>query len=308
MHPMIFVSIASYRDPELLATVEDCLGRAAHPAGLHVAVLEQSPQATPIPDALVARAGRFSYLHLDHRYSRGPCWARSMIGTYLREEPFFLQIDAHMRFDDGWDRTLLQAMQSLPSDNPRAIISSYPCAFALEQGRAIKQPMPGHALVLRPVPGAVLAPESPVLSFHAIPTRSAQPLRGHHVGAGCLFARSSLLAEVPIDPWLYFHGEEQNLAVRAWTHGWDIWHPPDLPVYHLYGRQEARPVHWEESEDRDRPVRWWQLHQQAEQRMAALLFEQADLGVYGLGQARSLGHYAASSGIDYPRRTLQATP
>jgi hypothetical protein len=39
--------------------------------------------------------------------------------------------------------------------------------------------------------------------------------------------------------------------------------------------------------------------------MAALLFEQADLGVYGLGQARSLDDYASAFGIDYGKRALR---
>jgi hypothetical protein len=314
--PRIFVSVAAYRDPDLSATLQDAVEQAECPEALHLGVLEQSETPTTLPEVVHARAGQVTYLHLHHRFSRGPCWARALIASALRQETHFLQIDSHTRFDPGWDRTLLDTCEALAREHaqPKVILSTYPCAFELQespgpgQGQAVRKPMPGLALVLRPRPDATLAGTSPVLPFHAVPTPSEVALPGHHVGAGCLFAPARLLQEVPLDPWLYFHGEEQNLAVRAWTHGWDIWHPPDLPVYHLYGRQEARPVHWEESEDRDRPVKWWQLHQQAEQRMAALLFEQADLGVYGLGQARSLGHYAASSGIDYPRRTLQATP
>jgi hypothetical protein len=307
VHPRIFVSIAAYRDPDLLSTIEDALSQAEHPGALHLGVLEQSETPSTLPEAVHARAGQVSYLHLHHRFSRGPCWSRALIASAIRSETYFLQIDSHTRFDPGWDAFLVNTLEALAQEhtNPRVILSTYPCAFELQEGLAFRKPMPGHALVLRPRPEAVLTGTSPVMHFHAIPTASKVALPGHHVGAGCLFAPARLLQEVPLDPWLYFHGEEQNLAVRAWTHGWDIWHPPDLPVYHLYGRQEARPVHWEESEDRDRPVKWWQLQQQAEQRMAALLFEQADLGVYGLGQARSLDDYASAFGIDYGRRALR---
>lgn len=313
--PRIFVSVAAYRDPDLSATLQDAVEQAECPEALHLGVLEQSETPTTLPEVVHARAGQVTYLHLHHRFSRGPCWARALIASGIRQETHFLQIDSHTRFDPGWDRTLLDTCEALAREHaqPKVILSTYPCAFELQespgpdqgQGQAVRKPMPGLALVLRPRPDATLAGTSPVLPFHAVPTPSAVALPGHHVGAGCLFAPARLLQEVPLDPWLYFHGEEQNLAVRAWTHGWDIWHPPDLPVYHLYGRQEARPVHWEESEDRDRPVRWWQLHQQAEQRMAALLFEQADLGVYGLGQARSLDDYASAFGIDYGKRALR---
>ena len=304
--PRLFVSIAAYRDPDLGATLQDALDQAAHPEALHLGVLEQSPTPTALAPSVRERAGQITYLHLHHSYSRGPCWARAMIATAVRQETHFLQIDSHTRFDPGWDLTLLQTCEALAqaSAQPKLILSTYPCAFEISDGQAVRKPMPGHALVLRPQAEATLSGPSPVLPFHAMPTPSPVPLAGCHVGAGCLFAPTRLLQEVPLDPWLYFHGEEQNLAVRAWTHGWDIWHPPDLPVYHLYGRQEARPVHWDEADDRDRSVKWWQWHQQAEQRMAELLFEQAELGAYGLGTQRSLDDYAAAFGIDYRNRRI----
>jgi len=303
---MIFVSIASYRDPDLVSTIEDCLRRARHPDQLHLAVLEQNSVPSDIPKALTGRAGRFSYLHLDHRYSRGPCWARSMIGTYLRDEEFFFQIDAHMRFDDGWDDLLVQAHRQVSSHNPRAIISSYPCAFDLQEGVVCKRKMPGMALVLKPRPEASLGETTPVLAYHAVPTPAAAPMPGFHVGAGCLFANASLLQQVPIDPWLYFHGEEQDLAVRAWTHGWDIWHMPDMPIYHLYHSGGGRPVHWDAADDAEREFRWWELDRQAARRLSSLFYEGADLGVYGLGSVRSMDEFAAASGVDYRRRQIRS--
>jgi hypothetical protein len=306
--PKIFVSIAAYRDPDLLPTLQDALDQAQHPKALHLGVLEQSEAPTKLPPDLHQRAGQLSYLHLHHRFSRGPCWARALIATSLRDEEYFLQIDSHTRFDKGWDEAFISAYEAVEGRQPKAILSTYPCAFEVEGDVAVKKPMPGQALVLRPRSDASLQGASPVLSFHAIPTPATAALPGFHVGAGCLFAPARLLQEVPLDPWLYFHGEEQNLAVRAWTHGWDIWHPPDLPIYHLYGRRDDRPVHWEEEEDRDRPVKWWQLHAQAEQRMAALLFERHDLKAYGLGTARSLEAYASASGIDYCQRRVSDIP
>jgi hypothetical protein len=303
---MIFVSIVSYRDSDLVSTIEDCLRRAWLPDQLHLAVLEQNSEPSDIPKALIGRAGRFSYLHLDHRYSRGPCWARSMIGTYLRDEEFFFQIDAHMRFDDGWDDLLVQAHRRVSARNPRAIISSYPCAFEQQGGVVSKRKMPGMALVLKPRPEASLGETTPVLAYHAIPTPVAGPIPGFHVGAGCLFANASLLQQVPIDPWLYFHGEEQDIAVRAWTHGWDIWHMPDMPIYHLYHSGGGRPVHWDAGDDAEREFRWWELDRQAAKRLSSLLYVGADLGVYGLGSVRSLDEFAAASGVDYLRRQIRS--
>jgi hypothetical protein len=300
----IFVSVAAYRDAELWPTLADCIEQAARPGRLHIGILEQSAEPSASDPRVAEAVGRLTYAHLHHRYSRGPCWARATIAGFMDEEAYALQIDSHMRFDPGWDERLTDALEAVSGGNSRAILSTYPCAFELVDGRVLKRPMPGQALVLAPTPSAAFAPDSPVLPFRAVPTPTALPLPGHHVGAGCLFSRASLLQEVPIDPWLYFHGEEQNLAVRAWTHGWDIWHIPDMPIYHLYHAGGGRPVHWDADDDAARGTRWWALDGLAKARMRALLFERRHLGAYGLGRSRTLQDFCEASGIDYIHRRL----
>jgi len=301
----IFISIAAYRDVELWATIENAVATARLPERLHFAVLDQAE--TPATAELQAKAApaRLTYVHLQHQFSRGPCWARSLIASLRGSEPYFFQIDSHMQFDDAWDDYFITWHRHLAITADKPIISTYPCAFERgEAGEVIKRPMEGHVLELRPKGEASLAGDSPVMGFVAIPRRSDAPLPGYHIGAGCVFTSAKLLQQVPIDPLLYFHGEEQNWAVRAWTHGWNIWHTPNLPVYHLYHSGQGRPVHWAEGDDSARKVRWWSLNNQSTERMRSLLFEQRDLGAFGLGQARNLVEYAVASGIDYPGRVL----
>lgn len=302
----IFLSVAAYRDEDLWPTLEDCVASARHPERLHIAVLDQSASPAEEPSSLRDRIGHLSYLHLHHRYSRGPCWARHVITTYLRDEHYFLQIDSHMRFDEHWDDLLKQRLQEVSVENDRSILSTYPCAFDILEGKVVKRPLPGHVLALRTRPDAQLSEESPVLPFHAVPTVCNSALPGFHVGAGCLFSTARLIREVPIDPWLYFHGEEQNLAVRAWTHGWDIWHSADMPIYHRYHKGGERPVHWDSHDEQLRAIKWSTLNQQANERMRKLLYEGADLGAYGLGNKRSLEDFRSFSGIDYQNRSIHS--
>jgi hypothetical protein len=139
---------------------------------------------------------------------------------------------------------------------------------------------------------------------------SSEPVPGFHLGAGCLFAPGDIVDALPYDPQLYFHGEEQALALRAWTQGWDIFHIPGMPVYHLYHQAGAapRPLHWSPDIDGQRAVRAEALTAAANRRLARLLWpadgQAAELGVYGLGTRRTLADYSAFSGIDYAARQI----
>ncbi|MFM9880687.1 MAG: GlcNAc-transferase family protein [Burkholderiaceae bacterium] len=322
----MFISVAAYCDPLLGLTLQRALAQAKWPEHLHFGVIDQSPAAAALPNLPVARQlspARLSCITIEPLQARGPCWARALAMSLYEGEDWFFQIDSHMDFDLHWDETLVcQAQQLLGQrTGPAAagggiVISSYPDAFVLEGG--VPQHGPTEAgKVLRHLvkPGQQFSGDHLVLTFEACPVASATALPGFHLGAGCLFAPGALVGRFPYDPYLYFHGEEQALAARLFSHGWDIFHMPGLPIYHLYRTPEvaadpalARPLHWDASEDAQRAMRWWQLEQRARHRVSALLLSGTDpaWGVYGLGRVRSMADYAAFSGIDYAARRLAA--
>lgn len=303
----IFLSIASYSDPMLRFTLERALATAQDPAGLHFGVVEQSPAEWPRLAPPAGAAARLSLVRIAPLDARGPCWARAIAMSLYDGEDWFFQIDSHMDFDPGWDQALVAQASALLPGRRGVVLTSYPNAFVLEDGQ------PVHRHTTRGVLAHVLKGEAvfetghPVLGFAAHPVDTATPLPGSHLGAGCLFAPGRLVQAFPYDPYLYFHGEEQALALRLYTHGWDIFHPPGLPVYHLYNNAEAnappRAMHWDAAQDGQRSVTWWTLEQRSRQRLADLVAGQ-DLGVYGLGSVRTLADYAAFSGIDYAARTI----
>lgn len=300
----IFISIAAYRDPLLWQTVREALATAAAPEALRFGIIEQSEHPTPA-DALPAR-GQVQLVQMDPRHSRGPCWARALALSLYAGEDHVLQIDAHTVFDPGWDRTLIDALESLASArHPKPIITTYPCPFEMGDRGPERKPAAGHALVLGPRPDAEMTAESPAFGFVATPVPTRTPVPGFHLGGGFVFARGTLFLEVPYDPVVYFLGEEQSLAVRAWTHGWDIFHIPDAPIYHLYHSATRRPLHWDVEDDQTRQLRWWDLENRSKARLRALLYDRQTLGAYGLGRQRSLAEFADFSGIDYAARRIR---
>lgn len=307
----IFISIASYCDPVLPFTLQRAVQQARRPDHLHFAVIDQSPPGQPPLDEAALAPARLSLVHIDPLQARGPCWARALAMSLYAGEDWFFQIDSHMDFDPGWDECLIEQARALQAVQADFVISSYPNAFELLDGQPVRKAATTRVLAHVVKPGAQFAASHPVLGFEAHPFDSDVPVQGFHVGAGCLFAPGSFVERFPYDPYLYFHGEEQALAARLYTHGWDIFHMPGLPLAHLYRSAGSpayeRPLHWDPAHDQLRKQAWWTLEQRSQARVAALVGQQADLGVYGLGKVRSLADYAHFCGIDYTARTLSPT-
>lgn len=305
----IFLSIASYCDPLLQFTIGRALATARHPERLHLGIVDQSPVQMPRMQAGPDAPFRVSYVRIDALDARGPCWARALAMSLYDGEDWFFQIDSHTSFDPGWDERLVAQAQALLPGRAGVVLSAYPSPFVISQDRAVHKPTTDKVLSHVVKPGQVFEAGHPVLGFEAHPVDSDVPVAGFHVGAGCLFAPGRIAQELPYDPHLYFHGEEQAYALRLFTHGWDIFHVPGLPVYHLYNHPDsgapARPMHWDAGHDKLRGVTWWEREQRSRRRLADLVGGEP-LGVYGLGSRRSVADYADFSGIDYAARSIAA--
>ena len=188
----IFVSIASYRDPVLWETVADCMRQAADPKSVTIAVVDQSDVAVAPAD--LPFGDQVRYIHLDYRYSRGPCWARSLALTLYGGEQHVLQIDSHTVFDAGWDVKLVDELAQLKRLSAKPVISTYPCPFERGPDGPVKRPSPGHALVLQPRRDSVMSDDNPGFGFEANPVKNhaaaggLPPGRGLHLFVRALFS------------------------------------------------------------------------------------------------------------------------
>jgi hypothetical protein len=301
----IFISIASYCDPILRYTLDRALAQARHPDALHFGIVDQRPVEMP-RFVLQGVGARMSYVRIDPLDARGPCWARAIAMSLYDGEDWFFQIDSHMDFDEGWDAKLVAQAEALMPGRRGVALSAYPHPFDLVDGKATYNPTTSGVLAQVVKPKEVFHEDHHVLGFEAHPVDTKEALPGFHVGAGCLFTNGSFALEMPYDPWLYFHGEEQAVALRLFTHGWDVFHMSGLPVYHLYNTgQGTRPMHWDAGQDQKRATSWWSLEQRSRKRLSALALGEP-LGIYGLGCVRSVADYADFSGIDYSTRTIAA--
>ncbi len=303
VRPRIFVSMASYRDPEGPPTLADLFAKARFPERVFCGVLWQvEPEGDRdcylLADTVPGEQLRSRFVH--PKDSRGACWARHLILSELRQdEEFVLQIDSHMRFVEGWDEKLLAMWARCQS--PRAMLSSYPVAYSPPDQLA-----PKAITILCPRAfnhRGILTFEARSENYELRPTR---PSSNAFVCGGFLFAPAAAFDQVPYDPYLYFHGEEISLSARLWTHGWDAYTPDDVLIYHYYGRAELRPRHWADNPD------WGRLDQRSLSRLRHLFGIEVsnepevieNLDQFGLGHSRTLAEYEKFADVDFARQRI----
>ncbi|WP_338847780.1 GlcNAc-transferase family protein [Massilia sp. W12] len=302
----IFVAIAAYRDPDCRNTVRDLLQKAAHPSRVTIGVcLQIAPEDEDCRlDAEQAEFGaRLQILSLHAEQSRGACWARNQVQSLYDGQDYYLQVDSHMRFVPEWDSKMIAMLHACASAKP--ILSTYPLAFTppaefAEEGIVHIHPK-GFS------EDGILAQRSTLSSLrHA----ADQPQAAWLIGAGLIFTKGEWAREVPYDPYLYFEGEEISLAVRSYTHGWDVFTPNAALAWHDYGKRPERARHWKDQAD------WSEMNRRSFARIAHMLqFKTCnnpdyllESARYGLGQERSLAQFEAGSGIDFCARLYQGQP
>jgi hypothetical protein len=293
---LIFVSIAAYRDPQLVPTIEDCIGKARHPERLRFGICWQhSPGEDTLP---FVSNDCFRILAVDWRESKGACWARSEVMNLWQGESWFLQIDSHCRFASEWDAKLIKEAEQTGSLKP--VLSTYAAPFT---------PGGNEILVDSPLQMAFQGFTDdgiPFMKPMAIPGGQMlnRPRRARFLSAGFLFAPGSIAEELGYDPDLYFLGEETAMTLRAFTSGYDLFHPFETIVWHDYGRPTAIK-HWDDHTKANNTKReWHEIDAQSKNRVRRLLAGGL-MGRYGLGSARTIGDYEEYAGLSFRLRKVQ---
>lgn len=299
----IFVQIASYRDPQCGPTVLNLLRQARYPERISFGICLQWKWE----DEADVQCGFHSiplwpFARIDCQKaedSQGACWARARCQQLWQGEEFTLQIDSHMRAEPDWDVILIDSWKR--ANHPKAVLSCYPNEFKIDPETGIET----YDREVVPIMTANFFNEEGILGFlaqgeHAVPWDVPKaPLPNAFIAGGMIFGPGSLIRDVPYDSKLYFHGEESTLSARMWTHGYELFNPDRLVLYHLYKDEDAiNVVHWRDHDD------WTDLELVSLERIHGLLEGTMDLGIYGLGKERTLEQYQKWSGIDFKNKTI----
>lgn len=305
----IFVSIASYCDELLFYTINDCIKKSKNPENIFFGIVDQNESNQRDLIDKLEYSNRIRYVYINKIDSLGVCWARSIAFSLWNNEEYLLQIDSHMLFEENWDETIIKQYNELKFRSNKPILTIYPYGFKFDEfnNPTFTKQSEETILVLKPMNDSNFAENNSILKFRAEHMFSKEHTMGFHIAAGFIFTSSEFIEEIPYDPYLYFHGEEQSLAIRAFTKGWDIYHPNKIVLYHYYkNKNESYTTHhWHNETDKKRVFNWNFLHERALKRLNKLLFEDGmKNSIYGLGRMRTIEDFKKLSGIDYKNKKL----
>jgi len=298
----IFISIASYQDPLLEITIRSAYDNSDNPENLIFGICDQSSKPIDINSFNFKKQIR--YEHINPLDSEGPCWARSKIQKNFNDEDYYLQIDSHMQFQQGWDSYLIKYIKKIKGiDSPihqLPIITCYPRSFDikdLEQNEfeLNTSDTNTHSIAYREDSMFMKDNYSRQIGSIALTEIS----HGYLIAAGFLFSTKDFVNQIPYDADYYFYGEELSIMLRAFTRNFGIFHLPAVPVFHLYRDivEVKRKLHWDEDEDSNREIKWHEREDRSINKLNNLINNKVD-GIFGLGNKRTLKDYEYISGVD----------
>lgn len=298
----IFIQIAAYRDPELIPTIKDCMANAAYPENLVFSIAWQHSKDDAWDNLdEFKKDPRFRILDINYLDSKGCCWARNALQKQYADEKFTLQLDSHHRFVKDWDKILIEMYEQLQSKGfKKPLITGYLPQYTIENDPAGRTMVPYKMNFDRFIPeGAVFFLPAPIENWQTL----TEPVRARFYSAHFAFTTGDFVKEVPHDPKYYFHGEEISIGVRAYTHGYDLFHPHVLIAWHEYSRAQ-RTKHWTDD------ATWGTKNDESHLRNRKLfrmdgLVRDYEFGIYDFGTVRTLEDYEKFAGVSFKKRAVQ---
>ena len=263
----IFIQIASYRDPELIPTIRDCISKSAYPENLRFGICWQHAYEDEW-DNLSEFSEDERFIIKDYLWneSKGLGWARQCTQQLYDGETYTMQIDSHHRFIEAWDTELISMMSQTGSLKP--ILTTYGVMYT-----------PGEELIdYGPsiMVGEKFSDHGTILFYpHYIENAQllTSPIKARFVSGHFFFTIGKHCLEYKYDPDIYFAGDEISLSLRSFTLGYDLYHPHKTIIWHEYTRK-FRKKHWDDFDDRENgnPL-WYELDEYSKLKLRHLLQE-----------------------------------
>lgn len=305
MNNKIFISIASYRDHQLVPTILDCLNKAKNKNNLQFGICWQKDETENLKE-LESYKSQIKIYDCDWRESKGACWARNLIQKDLYDgEDYYLQLDSHHRFLEHWDDHLFDLLSLSKEQSKKSIIGTYGTTFWPKTNDPLKnEPYKINTFDAFGTDGDIISRPVYIKNHESLDSKiiKARLLSGHFIFTDGLFVQ-----ECMYDPNLYFRGEEITLSARAYTHGYDFYHPTYSIIWHEYLRKESHK-HWLDHikkngfviEGEDKNIK----SKKRQRQLFGLEPRTTDFKNYDFGKERTLHDYELYCGLDFKKKRV----
>lgn len=222
----IFLSIASYRDPDLINTIKDAYKRADRPDRITFGVLFQGTKEE-MNTFLSEAVGKMNVKYVHHNDTKGTGWARNILTKdMLQDEEYWLQIDSHTRFIQGWDTKLIDLYNKIGED---CLISAYPPHFGMNE--------PYEVYTTKTLNNKALVEGfTDVFSFENTVGKIPEQEYEESITAAGAFqftkrhVAKSMTFDAYFNPWM----DQEISSCLAWMNGFNIYAPRDAILWHCY--------------------------------------------------------------------------
>ena len=298
----IFVQIAAYRDPQLIPTIKNMLENAKRPKNLRFAIARQfhpDDKFDELPE--YEKDSRFRIMNIPHEESNGVCWARNLTQQLYDGEEYTLQIDSHMRFAPNWDDEMIKMVKQLQKKGyKKPLLTGYVSSFDPDNDPQARVQEPWRMVFDRFIPeGAVFFLPETIPGWKEL----KEPVPARFYSAHYCFTLGQFSNEVQHNPEYYFHGEEISIAARAYTWGYDLFHPHKTLIWHEYTRK-GRTKQWDDDKQ------WVDKNNHSHLTNRKLFgmdgeTQEGHDGPFGFGTERTLRDYEKYSGLLFEKRAVQ---
>ncbi len=305
----ILVQIVSYCDPELKNTILALRGTAADPERVCIAVCCQGDD--PFVMEWLQQLPNIRLKYYSREEAPGTCAARYDCNRMLTDEDFVLHLDSHMRFAKHWDVMLTDQLRRCADE--RALLSGY----CMSYNKYFDEPWDSDVFtdraecrsIIETVKGYYGEGITPFLQVAHMQNSDGEPVRGAMVSAHFLFGPARIDREIPNDPHMYYVGDELPMALRYFTHGYNVYYPGICCVYHLYEREKilkehGMPYEWPNGFEERRILKQW-IEKKRIMKLYGMEDNDQDLTGFDLGNERSLQEFEEFVGISFKAKTVK---
>jgi hypothetical protein len=212
-----------------------------------------------------------------------------------------MQIDSHMRFAPNWDDEMIKMVKQLQKKgHKKPLLTGYVSSFDPENDPAGRVQEPWRMVFDRFIPeGAVFFLPETLPGWKDL----KEPVTARFYSAHYAFTLGQFSTEVQHNPEYYFHGEEISIAARAYTWGYDLFHPHKVLIWHEYTRK-GRTKQWDDDKQ------WVDKNNKSHLTNRKLFgmdgeTQEGHDGPFGFGTEKTLKDYEKYSGLLFENRAVQ---